>query len=209
MGHKYLESALKFLGHSQPSDLPKKERVLFASDLCLAALLSPRCYDFSELLAHEMVRLLKGTAHEWLYEMMALFNIGDLQKWAHFSARTENARAMKAHSAVSANLAFLEQKIRLMALLDLVFRTPPNERCLAFGVISRQCLLAADEVELVLMRAFSLGLLKGEMDEVAQTVSVVWCAPRSLQRSQIAQMKGKLETWIAKIETAQKELKKN
>ena len=104
------------------------------------------------------------------------------------------------------NLAFLEQKIRLMALIELVFQTPPNERLIPFSVISSKCQLQTDEVELVLIRAFSLELLKGIIDEIDQTVLITFCVARSLQKSQINDLKNKVEAWMEKINVCKSDI---
>merc|ERR1712154_405201 len=101
----------------------------------------------------------------------------------------ENEQFSKNHATICNNLSFLEQKIRLMALIELVFQTPAHERLISFELISSQCQLQIDEVELVLIRAFSLKLLKGAIDEVDQTVNVTFCVPRSLQNPQIKDLK--------------------
>lgn len=45
------------------------------------------------------------------------------------------------------------------------------------------------------MRAMSLGLLKGSIDEVEQVVSISWVQPRVLDKDQIALMVKQLEGW--------------
>jgi len=195
--HKYLDAALKFLTHTNAQDLAQTEQRLFASDICLAALLSNQCYNFSLLLSHDLIQMLSGTEHDWLYRVICIFNTGNLSEWNTFSMA--NAQKLKTEETIKGNLAFLEQKIRLMALIELVFQTPPNERLIPFSVISSQCQLQTDEVELVLIRAFSLQLLKGVIDEVDQTVLVTYCVPRSLQKSQINDLKSKIEDWMTKI----------
>merc|ERR1711920_715117 len=117
-----------------------------------------------------------------------------------------NAQKLKTEETIKGNLAFLEQKIRLMALIEVVFQTPPNERLIPFSVISTKCQLQRDEVELVLIRAFSLGLLQGIIDEVDQTVMVTYCVPRSLQKGQIEDLKNKVADWMAKIDSTQKDI---
>jgi len=51
------------------------------------------------------------------------------------------------------------------------------------------------------MRALSLGLIKGIIDEVDQTVRVSWVQPRVLQTSQIAMMTERLKSWCGTVDT--------
>lgn len=204
---KYLDSALKFLTHTKAKDLPKKEQLLFGSDICLAALLSNKCYNFSILLEHELIKILDKTQYDWLYQIINIFNTGDLIKWKKYCIKHENL--LKKHETISNNLSFLEQKIRLMALIELVFQTPAHDRLITFDTISRQCQLEMDEVELVLIRAFSLKLIKGIIDEIDKTVLITYVVPRSLNLSQINDMKLKINQWITKIKQCQNMISNN
>ena len=51
-----------------------------------------------------------------------------------------------------------------MSLLDLIFNLPKNERSVKFSVIASKANIAIDEVELLVMRAMSLELIKGYID---------------------------------------------
>jgi 26S proteasome regulatory subunit N9 len=54
------------------------------------------------------------------------------------------------------------------------------------------------QVEWVLMRAMSLGLLRGNLDEVEGTVSVTWVQPRVLNVAQIQLLNDQLGVWAEK-----------
>ena len=49
------------------------------------------------------------------------------------------------------------------------------------------------------MRALSLKLIKGLLDEVDGTLRVTWVQPRVLQSSQISLMKERLQTWTGTV----------
>lgn len=46
------------------------------------------------------------------------------------------------------------------------------------------------------MRAMSLGLIKGTIDEVAQSVSVTWVQPRVLDTVEMATISSQLGDWV-------------
>lgn len=48
------------------------------------------------------------------------------------------------------------------------------------------------------MRAMSLGLLKGTLDGVDETVSITWVQPRVLDRDQIKLLADQLAVWVDK-----------
>ncbi len=45
------------------------------------------------------------------------------------------------------------------------------------------------------MRALSLGLLKGSIDQINQTISISWVQPRIINQEQIDNMKQRLVAW--------------
>jgi len=49
------------------------------------------------------------------------------------------------------------------------------------------------------MKALSLGLIRGRIDETTKTVFVNWVQPRVLSMSQISTMQHRLEEWSEKV----------
>ncbi|KAJ8315045.1 hypothetical protein KUTeg_007196 [Tegillarca granosa] len=62
--------------------------------------------------------------------------------------------------------------------------------------ISLLCLM---EVELLVMKALSLGLVKGSIDEIDQRVHMTWVQPRVLDLQQISTMQKRLEQWCTDV----------
>ena len=50
------------------------------------------------------------------------------------------------------------------------------------------------------MRALSLKLIRGLLDQVDGTLRVTWVQPRVLQTPQIALMKERLQTWTGTVD---------
>ena len=92
----------------------------------------------------------------------------------------------------------LDEKIILLALMELALRRPAGARSLPFADIAAATRTAADKVEWIVMRALSLGLIKGTIDEVDAVVHVSFVKPRVLSLAQIVGLKGKVEEWMAK-----------
>ena len=57
------------------------------------------------------------------------------------------------------------------------------------------------QVELLLMRAMSLELIRGEIDEIEQTVTASWVQPRVLTSAQVANMAQLLQGWKTQVST--------
>lgn len=51
------------------------------------------------------------------------------------------------------------------------------------------------------MRALSLKLIKGVIDQVDQTINISWVQPRTLNIEQIGQMKSRLSSWREKVKS--------
>lgn len=51
------------------------------------------------------------------------------------------------------------------------------------------------------MRAMSLELIRGEIDEIEQTITVSWVQPRVLTAAQVANMAQLLQGWKTQVRT--------
>ncbi|KAK8777876.1 hypothetical protein V5799_020783 [Amblyomma americanum] len=54
------------------------------------------------------------------------------------------------------------------------------------------------------MKALSLGLVRGTIDQVDRQVDIQWVQPRVLSRDQIAAMKKRLDAWNADVAAMEK-----
>lgn len=68
----------------------------------------------------------------------------------------------------------MKEKVALLALMVLIFHRPSNERNISFADIAAATRLPLIQVEWLVMRALSLGLIKGSIDQVDQIVSIKW-----------------------------------
>uniref|UniRef100_A0A8C3CVC3 26S proteasome non-ATPase regulatory subunit 13 n=1 Tax=Cairina moschata TaxID=8855 RepID=A0A8C3CVC3_CAIMO len=96
--------------------------------------------------------------------------------YAFNSGNVETFQALKSawgqQPDLAANEALLLQKIQLLCLM---------------------------EVELLVMKALSVGLVKGSIDEVDKRVHMTWVQPRVLDLQQIKGMKDRLEFWCTDV----------
>jgi len=67
-------------------------------------------------------------------------------------------------------LQYLEQKVRIIAFLEYVFQLGKDDRNITFADIARVCHIESGDVEFLVMKAMSLQLVKGHIDEAAETV---------------------------------------
>ncbi len=175
-----------------------------AHDLAISALLGDTIYNFGELLLHPILEALAGTPHAYLAELLHAFNNGDLGRFESLLPHLSGAGSGSATSApepiLVENQPFLRQKICLMALIESVFRRSASDRAeIPFATIAVETRLPADEVEHLVMKALSLKLIRGTMDQHAQTASITWVQPRVLDRQQIEALRDRLSGWCEKV----------
>lgn len=185
----YYRNALLYLACVNLEDLTQEERVQRAYDLSFAALVSDSIYNFGELLLHPVLDSLTETPHAWLRDLLFAFNRGDLTAYDMLAGNITKNSLLEQHRI------FLYQKISLAALTEMVFHRPPHNRNLTFADISAETKVKPDEVEHLIMKALSLGLIKGKIDQVAQVAHINWVQPKVLDMKQIEAMRQRLKEW--------------
>ncbi|XP_042902309.1 26S proteasome non-ATPase regulatory subunit 13 [Parasteatoda tepidariorum] len=195
---QYYRDALRYLGCTDLDDIDVEEKKSRAFTLSLAALLGEGVYNFGELLAHPILNSLKETSKEWVIELLYTFNSGDLAKYEELS------KSWKQQADLAANELPLRQKISLLCLMEMTFKRPSNKRVLTFSEIASETRLPENEVELLVMKALSLGLVKGSIDQVDKTVNMSWVQPRVLSVEQIGNMKQRLAHWCQEVQSMEK-----
>ena len=124
---------------------------------------------------------------------MYTFNRGDLNAYSVLEANLSKAPLLNQHKE------FLYQKISLSALTEAVFRRPPHDRAMTFHTISRETNVAPAEIEILIMKALSLGLLRGSIDQVAEIARINWVQPKVLDPGQIDGMRVRLREWDSSV----------
>ncbi|KZM23356.1 hypothetical protein ST47_g5467 [Ascochyta rabiei] len=189
----YYKNALLFLACVDLADLELRERQSRAYDLSIAALVSDSIYNFGELLLHPILDSLVNTPHAWLRDLLFAFNRGDLSAYDVLSGNISKVPLLKEHQT------FLYQKISLAALTETIFRRPPHDRAMTFTEISQETKVQPKEIEHLIMKALSLGLVKGQIDQVAEIARINWVQPKVLDMKQIESMRGRLKEWDASV----------
>jgi 26S proteasome regulatory subunit N9 len=190
----YYRNALLYLACINIDDLSRVQQQARAFDLAVAALLGEKTYNFGELLLHPILDTLVDTEWAWLVDFLRALNAGDVKQFELLSAEHLHKQPL-----LQGSLPFLKQKICLAALIEAVFRRPTSSRTLTFATIAAETHLPQDEVEIMVMKALSLGLLKGFIDQVSSTVTVTWIQPRVMNLDQIKSMRDRLVKWDSEV----------
>ena len=190
----YYKNALLYLACIDLNKtLSSEEAQSRAHDLSVAALISNTIYNFGELLLHPVLDSLVSTPHAWLRDLLFTFNRGDLAGYRSLEPQLSKSPQLSAHRD------FLAQKIALAALTEAVFRRPPHDRAMTFQTIAQETNVKEDDIEILIMKALSLGLLRGKIDQVAGIARINWVQPKVLDMKQIDSMRGRLKEWDSSV----------
>jgi len=203
---EYFKNSLLYLDYTPITSISQPQQLTLAYDLALAALIGDTIYNFGELLQHPILKVLQGTKHEWLAQTLFVFNAGDIDKWKQIYQSQQASQP-----ALSKNTEFLHQKIRIMGLMEMCFKrtSMSSSRTISFKDISTACVLPTELVEVLLMKAFSLKVVRGQIDQVDQTVRIKWLQPRVLDIQQISGIRDRLKTWSTEVHKTANYLEEN
>lgn len=189
---EYYSDSLAYLGCVDITSIPNAHQR--ACDLVLAALVGENIYNFGELISHEIFKVLEGTPESWLMELATAFNVGNIKqfealqpKWKKVEDLAKNERALK-------------QKICLLCLMEIVFRHPDADRRLSIQAIADKVEMSVSDTEFLIMKALSLELVKGEIDQIDGVVHVTWVKPRVLTREQLEIVAARVGNWAKKVD---------
>ncbi|KAL8812361.1 MAG: hypothetical protein Q9223_000604 [Gallowayella weberi] len=189
----YYKNALLYLACIDLKSITLEDAQSRAYDLSIAALVSDSIYNFGELLLHPILDSLNTPEHSWLRDLLFAFNRGDLNAYNVLENNISKAPLLDDHKT------FLWQKISLSALTEAVFRRPPHDRAMTFQTISHETKVQPHEIEILIMKALSLGLLKGSIDQVAEIARINWVQPKVLDMKQIDNMRLRLKDWDSSV----------
>jgi len=196
----FFKYTMLYLAVTPLEDIPVELQRVLAFDLGLSALISDKIYNFGELLGHDVLASLQGTPHEWMASLLRAFNAGDIAAYETLSAK--HAIRMNAQPVLVVNRPFLKEKLAISTLVQMLFESPAENRTLSFAQIAEGTRMEINDVERIVMKALSVGLIKGHIDGVENTVSVSWIAPRVLDTDALVAMANSLAMWSAKVDSA-------
>ncbi|ROW01824.1 hypothetical protein VPNG_07830 [Cytospora leucostoma] len=189
----YYRNALLYLACIDINSLGAAECRKRAYDLATAALVSSSIYNFGELLLHPVLDALNNDKDRWLRELLFTFNAGDLVKYDQLSGSISSDKLLAQHKDK------LREKIYLAALTEAVFRRPPHDRAMSFATIEQETKVKPHEIEHLVMKALSLGLLRGTVDQVDEVANINWVQPKVMDFKQIDSMRLRLAEWDSSV----------
>jgi 26S proteasome regulatory subunit N9 len=194
--NEFFHNAILFLSYTPLEQLSHDEQARLAAEVVEAALVGDRVYNFGELLQHPILEVLRGSPLRWLADLLTAFNTGDMKAYMAITAQMPPSPQ---RDLMVRHAGFLNQKIRVMALMEAVFNRIDLDRTLTFAEISSICEVPLNEVERLLLKAFALKVVRGSVDEVEKRVRISWVQPRVLSREQVAQLGARVSGWAKKV----------
>ncbi|QLG72791.1 hypothetical protein HG535_0D05000 [Zygotorulaspora mrakii] len=191
----YYTSLLNLSTMTTPEQQGRDEQEMkeLAYKLSIAALLGDKIYNFGEILNHPIMNsIVADPQYKWLFDLLNALTSGDFTKFD----KLIGVQIPKV-PILAENESFLRQKICLVTLVESVFTK--DIRALSFEDIASATHLPKDNVEHLVMRAISLNLIKGSIDQVNELVTVTWVQPRIINSEQISRMRDKLVDWNEEV----------
>lgn len=196
----FYEEAIQYLNYYQPAqdeDGAKLSHSL-AVDLCLAALTGDGVYNLGQVVTNPILQVLQNTPDAWLVALLNSCAKGSVPEFKKLCQETYAAQIASQPALV--NMATqMQEKMTLLALVEMVFERPASERTLDFNDIAQRLEIPSEQVEWVVMRAFSVKLMEGTMDQVDGSVHVTWILPRVLGKEQMADLATRFGEWAGKV----------
>ncbi|GAX22608.1 26S proteasome regulatory subunit N9 [Fistulifera solaris] len=204
----FYEQAIQFLHYAPtPSPASSVNYHQLAVDLCLAALTADGVYNLGQVLESApkpLILSLRDSPEGWLVDLLQACADGDLTQFQQLTK--QHADAIQHQPALVHRATAVHEKLTLLALVKMVFSKPAHERTLSFAEMAGQLMVAEDQVEWILMRALSVKLIKGSIDQVNQTLQVTWVLPRVLNQEQLVSLAGRYGEWAAKVGRIQEKI---
>lgn len=204
----FYEQALLYLQYMGPNFLKKTPSGLItprqlAVDLILAALTGDGVYNLGQVEQTPVLLVLSDSPDAiWLVHLLQATAAGNVALFRQY--QITYAPQIAAQPALVHRAAAVTEKLTLLALVTLVFSKPSQDRILTFPEIATALQLSnIDQVEWIVMRALSVHLLEGSIDQVQQQVTVTWVMPRVLNTTQMQQLALRFDDWATKVTTTQ------
>ena len=184
-----------YLAYTPIEMIPHEVQLRLAVDLCISAITSKTIFNFGEVIGSPVLAVLKtGEKHIWLYNLIHALNSGDLSKFNEIMTSVT-------HPDLVANKESIKEKIILLSVMNLVFQKPSHDREISFTELEQATGLPNTQIEMTLMKALSLKLIKGTINEAEQTCTVTWVLPRVLNKDDIRIIDTQLDVWSNKVKS--------
>ena len=202
---KFYNNAFQYLAYE--TKIPDEEKLDLCYKMCSAMLIGEKLYNFEELIERDFFKLMKGSKYDWISNLILSFNSAKVDQF--LSMLEQNKKNIKENEILKGKCDFLPIKIRIAALLELIFQKNKTERTLSFDEICKVCLTEEDKIEYISIKALSYGLIKGYIDQAERKLYVTWIKPKYLSVGKLEVLKDRINSWMDKAQKVLGDLKDN
>ena len=131
---EFYKASLLFLAYTPADQIPSSEKYSLATDMALAALTGDGVFNFGEVIATPVLASLKGTPNEYLHDLVHAVNCGSID---NFNSLLDKHRDQYFSQEALKNChEQVQQKVVLLALMNMVFELPSHERSISYAAIA-------------------------------------------------------------------------
>ena len=201
----FYNNSFQYLAYE--TKLSNEDKLDICYKMCSSMLIGEKLYNFAELIEKDFFKLMQGTKYEWISNLILSFNSAKVDQFE--SMISQNKKLIEENPILKGKSDFLPIKIRIAALLELIFQKNKTERTLTFDEICKVCHTDEDKIEYLSMKALSHGLIKGYIDQVEKKLIVNWIQPKYLDREKISLIQERFTSWIDKAQKVLGDLQEN
>ena len=201
----FYNNAFQYLAYE--TKISDEDKLDLCYKMCSAMLIGEKLYNFAELIEKSFFKLMPGSKYEWISNLILSFNSAKVDQF--LSMVQQNEKQIKDNPVLRNKYEFLQIKIRIAALLELIFQKNKNERTITFEEIYKVCDTNDDNIEYICMKALSHGLIKGYIDDVEKKLVVNWIQPKYLEKEKIVMLEDRFTSWIEKSKKVLDDLHEN
>ena len=201
----FYSNAFQYLAYE--TKISDEEKLDLCYKMCSAMLIGEKLYNIEELIEKDFFKLMKGSKYDWISNLILSFNSAKVDQF--LSMIDQNKKNIEENEILRGKSDLLPIKIRIAALLELIFQKNKNDRILTFEEICKVCMTEEDKIEYISMKALSHGLIKGYIDQADKKLFVNWIQPKYLGKEKIGILKDRMNAWIEKAQKVLGDLQEN
>ena len=201
----FYSNAFQYLAYE--TKISDEEKLDLCYKMCSAMLIGEKLYNFEELIEKDFFKLMKGSKYDWISNLILSFNSAKVDQF--LSMVDQNKKNIEENEILKGKSDLLPIKIRIAALLEMIFQKNKSERVISFDEICKVCMTEEDKIEYISMKALSHGLIKGYIDQADRKLFVNWVQPKYLGKVKIGILKDRMNAWIEKAQKLLGDLQEN
>ena len=132
----FYNNAFQYLAYE--TKITDEEKLNLCYKMCSSMLIGEKLYNFEELIEKDFFKLMQGSKYDWISNLILSFNSAKVDQF--LSMLEQNKKNIEENPILKGKVDSLPIKIRIAALLELIFQKNKSERTLTFAEICKVCM---------------------------------------------------------------------